>query len=455
MKKKDLIFLGALTSFLVGGIALMLIQQRVPPGMGEQHITPGEAGYFGREDPESGEPVTAVFWISVDGFRPDYLDRAETPFFDRILAEGAYSREHQVVFPSLTFPSHVSQATGVPVREHGIPMNRFYDSETGAQYHYPGDSRLLETEPIWTTAARQGLRVISLDWPLAHAQTGPHAAEIFDPEFPRGLSDAERLRRPFQRWLEDKAREPFRLTMGYAAGPDRPGHRYGPDSDEVIEAVERIDALLGAHYQALVARWNERMAAEDRFYFIITSDHGMSPVRTLVHPERLTGIEASEGVQLMFGANVAHVYLDSELPPEQRKNLTKTVLNRIDELPFARAHTRDTLPPEWAYDHPSRTGDLVIALDPGYSFSRTPEELTVDAAEAGGPLGMHGYDPREDPNMQTIAFFQRHPRPLGGVDLGPVHSLQLHPTVARLLNIQPAAGATAEPIELEPGAARD
>ncbi len=448
MKKKDLIFLGLLTAFLAGGIALMLIQQRVPPGLGEQHITPGEAQRFGREETRNIEPVTAVFWISIDGIRPDYLDRGNTPFFDRLMNEGAFSREHEVVFPSFTFPVHVSQATGVPVREHGIPMNRFYDRETGEQHHYPSDSRLLQAEPIWNTAARQNLRVISLDWVLAHDQTGPNAAEIFDPAYRRDLDNAARLARPFEYWANDDADEPFRLIMGYAVGPDAPGHRLGPDSDAVIEAMEEIDALLGRHYDRLVEAWDQRMRPQDRFYFIVTSDHGMSPVHTLVHPDRLAGLEQADDGLLMFGGNVAHLYLSSETESPEMETLAAAVIDRIDEYPFVRAYTRDTLPPEWAYNHPGRTGDLVLVLDPGYSFSRTPAELTANAAEAGGPLGMHGYDPREDPNMKTVALFQRHPEPLGGVDLGPVHSLQLHPTVARLLNIEPAPGATAEPIAL-------
>lgn len=163
MNKKDLIFLAILTAVLAGGVALMLIQRRVPPGLEEEHITPSEGGYYGPEESANeAPPLTAVHWISIDGVRPDYLERGDTPFFDRLIAEGAYSLEHEVVFPSFTFPSHVSQATGVPVREHGIPHNRFHDSETGRTHSYSGDSRLLEAEPIWTTAARQGLRVRSL-----------------------------------------------------------------------------------------------------------------------------------------------------------------------------------------------------------------------------------------------------------------------------------------------------
>src|SRR3954463_3752397 len=75
-------------------------------------------------------PRTVVVWISIDGLRPDYLDRAPTPLFHQFMREGAFSRQLVTITPSLTFPSHVSEATGVPADGHGIPANDFYDSAT-------------------------------------------------------------------------------------------------------------------------------------------------------------------------------------------------------------------------------------------------------------------------------------------------------------------------------------
>src|SRR5688572_27629136 len=54
-----------------------------------------------------------VLWISVDGFRGDYVDRGETPYLQSLMKHGAYTKQLVPVFPSLTFPSHVSEATGV------------------------------------------------------------------------------------------------------------------------------------------------------------------------------------------------------------------------------------------------------------------------------------------------------------------------------------------------------
>jgi hypothetical protein len=61
---------------------------------------------------------------------------------------------------------------------------------------------------------------------------------------------------------------------------------------------------------------------------------------------------------------------------------------------------------------------------------------------------MHGYDPVTNPEMLGAAIVWRFPEPIGGLDLGPVHSLQLHATVARLLGIDPAEAARQDGIDL-------
>ena len=54
-----------------------------------------------------------VILVGFDGFGHDYVDRFETPNFDRIAAAGAKADALIPVFPSLTFPSFYSIATGM------------------------------------------------------------------------------------------------------------------------------------------------------------------------------------------------------------------------------------------------------------------------------------------------------------------------------------------------------
>lgn len=400
----------------------------------------------------SDDSKTVVVWISLDGWRSDYLDRGASPFLNEMARQGASSRALIPVFPSLTFPSHVSQATGVGVEKHGIPSNSFYDDETGLFYRYPGDAALLEAEPIWLTAARQGLRVASLDWTLSHNQLGPIRTAYFDPAFDGKLSDADRLNRLLSLWREDRGDEPLRLLLGYASGLDKAGHSNGPDAPEVVDAIREMDGLLEHFHAELLDLWHAKMAPEDQLIVLLTTDHGMSTVSTMVDLDRLAGVEQAPGVVRLTSGNIGHLFFTERNDPEREAKIDQ-VIERVNRFDFARAFRRDLLPQAWEYRHPTRVGDVVVVLETSFAFSGRGFEtadgrVTAPVEEVDGPLGMHGYDPVTNPEMLGAAILWRFPEPIGGLDLGPVHSLQLHATVARLLGITPAEGARQDGIDL-------
>jgi hypothetical protein len=392
-----------------------------------------------------------VFWISVDGLRPDYLERAETPFFDRLKAEGAHSDHIWPVFPSVTFASHVSQATGTKPEVHGITGNSFYDSRTQNIYRYPGDAALLEAEPIWITASRQGIRTSLLDWPLSHNQQGPVTTAYFGQSYTRGISDQDRLNRLLDTWENDDHEQPLQLLLGYMESPDSDGHRYGPDAPEVTTAVERVDQILGQAYERAHRIWrNQNPTPDAQLFFILSSDHGMSQVHTLVHPGNLTGLEGRDDLRIMTTGNVGHVHLDRMESDAERETLIEQTLARLTEFDYLQAFRREAIPEDWGLRHPYRTGDILLILDTGYTFSRRPGDIEQSASEGGGPLGMHGYDPAINPEMLTPLIIHRTPDLLGGETFGQAMSIQLHATICQILGIDPAPGAVAEPIEWQP-----
>lgn len=398
------------------------------------------------DDGASGRSV--VVWISLDGFRPDYFDRAETPTLDMLMREGAWSRELAPVFPSLTFPSHVAQATGVTVSEHGAPGNSFYDSEIGMQWRYPPYSELVESEAIWFTAPRQGVRTAVVDWTMSHQQTGEIRSDYFGERYDGRLSDDERLGRVLEIWRNDTHEEPLRLLMGYATATDSAGHRFGPDAPEMSAVINQTDRIVGRFVEGLKETFREKMDENDELYLLITTDHGMSEVHSLVNAAAMLGLESTRGIRIVTSGNVGAVFLNEYEPASDREAQMERMIDAAAEHEFARVFRKGETPAEWGYEHPTRTGDLTLVLDKGYTFSTRPEGVVGDAREHGGPLGMHGYNVTENPEMLGITILWRYPEPLSGADLGPVHSLQLHPTVCKLLGIDPAPKATHDPIRI-------
>ena len=392
---------------------------------------------------------STVVWISMDGMRGDYLDRPPLPFFARLMKEGAYSRKFHPVFPPITFPSHCAEATGVAVDRHGITGNSFYDTGTRMTYRYPGDAALLQAEPIWLTAERQGVRTLVYDWPLSQAEDGPVRADFFNEKFENGPTDAQRMDHLLDTWRADKAGPP-RLLMGYVEDADVAGHKYGPDAPELTAAVQGVDRTLGVFFERALAQWKETAGPSDRFYLLLSTDHGMSPVTKAVNLEKLLGLpRGQKEIMVSTVGNMGNVFLDQIAEGPAREERLAGFLEKLKAYPFIRAYRKAELPAAWAYAHPTRTGDLVVVLPRGYTMSSQATQPVMDIAQAGGgPLGMHGYPVEDDPEMYGALLVWRYPQPFGGKDLGEVNWNQYHPTVAKWLGIQPADGAKGAPLAL-------
>ncbi|RZM21883.1 MAG: alkaline phosphatase family protein, partial [Sphingomonas sp.] len=69
-------------------------------------------------------PVTIL--VSIDGFRPDYLDRGVTPNLNRLRAGGVFAAMRPS-FPSVTFPNHWTLVTGLRPDRSGIVGNTMED----------------------------------------------------------------------------------------------------------------------------------------------------------------------------------------------------------------------------------------------------------------------------------------------------------------------------------------
>ena len=101
--------------------------------------------------------------LSWDGTRSDYLARTEVPALERMQREGMQAERLIPVFPSNTFPNHVSLATGTYVDRHGMVANVFRDRSRGV-FRYSDDATWIEAEPLWVTVERQGLRAAAFFW---------------------------------------------------------------------------------------------------------------------------------------------------------------------------------------------------------------------------------------------------------------------------------------------------
>lgn len=408
-----------------------------------------------RADPPEVAPAppkagsNTVLLVALDGFRGDYLNAEDTPNLWSWRAEAAWSARLIPPFPSLTFPAHVTLATGRTVSGHGIPSNQFYDEASGEELRFPGDAALLRAEPIWTTATRQGRRVLSYDWPLSHSQGGAHPSDYFESAFQKELSDADRVSRTLELWANDPKRSedgaPLRLITTYAKEADTIGHRHGPDATEARAAAREVDALLATTVERAKAIFDATAKQGDQLYLLFAADHGMDRVTHLVNIDLVLGEALKAKVVSPTSGPLANLHLR-----EPNADDAEEVLRAID-LAFARVsgsrvYSPTTIPRAWSYVVEGRTGQRIVVLPRGHTFDRSAALPVHPLPEGRGPLGMHGYPPDEIAEMAGLFFAVRHPDPLDKSgyrkgDLGAIRSTQLHATLCKILGIDPAEGA--------------
>lgn len=390
--------------------------------------------------PDAAAAAPTVILLSLDGTRP--ADVAELPVFRRIAERGAAADALEPVFPSNTFPNHVTLVTGVEPDRHGIVNNVFRDEARGV-YRYDGDPSWLEAEPLWSLLARAGIPSASYHWVgsegVWRSGYGPRHWERFDARVPAQRKIARLLA-----WLDlaDPAERPRFLTA-WLRGADSTGHRYGPGTEESVVALREQDAALADLVAGLETR-----GLLGSTTLLVVSDHGMARVERTLDLEvalRDAGIRAN----VIGGGGFSTVRLTrgrgQRTPAERRAAVARAV--EVAHKLGLEAWPRGEGPAAFPTANP-RFGDLVAMAPVGTAIVDGSRALAAPAAAIGlGLHGAHGHRP-DAPEMAGIFFaLGRGVDP--GMRPGRVRALDVAPTVLGLLGQPQPAGMDGRPIPLQ------
>jgi predicted AlkP superfamily pyrophosphatase or phosphodiesterase len=373
----------------------------------------------------STEAAPIVILLSWDGMRHDYLDRAEFPALARVADQGVRAERLQPVFPSSTFPGHVSMATGTYPDRHGIVANVFIDRERG-RYSYSSDANWIEAEPLWIAAERQGVPAATYFWVGSetdwHDQGVHYRIAPFDGSRPESVKVNQILQ-----WLSLPESERPRLIMSYWAGADSVGHDQGPNAAELIVQIQAQDAELARLLDGL-----DRLGLWSRTTLVIVSDHGMAVASEALDAQAALA-DAGIGAQVLGGA-VAQIYLDD---PTQADAAGLVLTEYLSGVP-AELFRPESLPDRYRLRRADRLGEWIAVVEPPYAFYRPSGLdgwLLAVAGFFGREFGVHGYDPRL-PDMGGIFLAMGRGVPRGAA-LGVVRQIDVAATVAGLLGIDP------------------
>ena len=378
---------------------------------------------------EVPEPVVVV--LSWDGVRHDYPDRVPLPALERMAREGVRAARLIPVFPSNTFPGHVSLATGTFPDRHGIVDNHFFDPDRG-RYRMESDADWIEAEPLWIAAERQGVPAATYFWVGSESDWRDQGTRFRMAPFDGRRPEAEKVDKILE-WLALPAAERPRLIMSYWAGTDHEAHDHGPDSHAVSRQLEAQDRELGRLLSGIDLR-----EAWTYTTLIVVSDHGMTRIGPYLGIREVLE-DADIGARVTGGA-VANVYLDDPATLERARAA-------IESLEHVTIYRRDEVPDELRLAHPTRSGDLVAVTRPPYSFSR-PDGIAGPLRSWLHALGMsfggHGYHPRH-PDMAGVFLALGRGVPSDLV-LPEVQQVDVAATVARLLQMKPPRQSEGRPV---------
>lgn len=385
---------------------------------------------------EQRTPVTIL--VSIDGFRADYLDRGLTPTLSALASQGVRA-SMEASFPTKTFPNHWTLVTGMVPDRHGIVANRIEDPAR------PGEVFTMatldpwwwnEAKPVWVAAEEASIRTAAMFWPGSAVAWGGAM-----PEGGRGSVVGGTLPQDWQQfsmqvtnvqrvntvldWLRRPAEIRPEFVTLYFDTVDTAGHRGGPDSEELNEALRGIDGDMAR----LVAGLSDLGQPAN---LVIVSDHGMagtSSERVIALDEILDG----SLYRLVEGG----AYATFEPTEGNTAALEKALLREHEHMECWR---KGEIPERFAYGTHDRVPPYFCLPEVGWTVAPTKPEQAWSG-------GSHGYDPAA-PEMAAL-FVAHGPAFRSGAPLPSFRNTAITPLIRELIGLPQVAGAdgSLEPVQ--------
>lgn len=394
----------------------------------------------------------------------------QLPNYRKYLEGGSRVKKVRSIYPTITYPCHMTMCTGVWPEKHGVLGN--YELMPGVDnppwkwFHHSTKW----TEDLFTAAKRAGLTTAAIFWPVTGCH--PDIDYLIDEYWPQnGETD---IRKVFARagsseevldiieaQLQDcrirthPASEEFQircareiilkyqpdLLMLHPANVDAYRHQYGLFNNMVTKGVEETDQYIGQLMAAV-----EEAGLADRTDFILTSDHGQIDITRNVSPNVVFAEEGlietdAEGkltdwhAYCLSGGTQALVYLkdpsDQEIYEKTRKLLSDMAAD--GSYGFQEFYTEPEIRKK---EHLGGDFSFVLETDGTTSFG---ERLNREAVNLCVPKdyrygqATHGHMPDKGPQP---VFSAKGPGFRENVTIETADLVDEAPTIARALGIE-------------------
>lgn len=409
--------------------------------------------------------------LSADGMRPDFCRHPgkfglKIPNLRKLAECGASADAVESIYPSTTYPAHVTLVTGVRPRRHGIYSHLASLDPTEKARPWAWFARAIDVPTVWDVVGASGRKTASIAWPVsAGARITYNIPEIWDPassdphqdfetaarhstprlfgEVLNGLksrSSKNRRLPAFETMPSDFLRAEAALYVWRRYQPDlllvhfafydQLAHRHGPFSPEALEALEAMDKEIG--------RIADAVEGEESVTLLVLSDHGFVPVDKEASPlvelaegglfdrNARGGIELKRLGAIHSGGSFALYWLE-EPTAENRRALEKSIARLTETGAVREVVNRQKL--ESLDADPD--AELMLDAAPGFYFS---DRCTGPAVqESAKDRGTHGHLPSVA-GMEA-SFLAVGPGIKPGKNLGRIPLTRVAPTLTERLGL--------------------
>ncbi|MDR2617867.1 MAG: ectonucleotide pyrophosphatase/phosphodiesterase [Treponema sp.] len=391
------------------------------------------------------------------------------PNYKKYLSQGALIKSVRTIYPTVTYPAHVSMASGTRPAKHGVPGNyELHPGNLAPPWYWFHDA--VKTTDIFDAARKARLSTASVFWPV----TGNHPSidYLIDEYWTQGPSDT--IKAAFARsgskpeMLEiisrysSNIKERVHPSMDYLvigcacdiikqykpdllmihpANIDGARHEYGLFNEKINKAIEDTDRWIGELMEAL-----DYAGVREETNFFLVSDHGQLDITRVINLNVMLadkGLIRSDSKGNFSGWDAyclsngmsALVYLKE---PDSPKVYTKTrdlLLHLCNEGIYGISRVF-TEPEIRAQEGLGGSFSFVLETDGYTSFGddwKRPIVKNFDASDYRYGRATHGYLPDKGPQPLLAA---RGPGIRDGVVLEKGRIIDEAPTYAKLLGLE-------------------
>lgn len=414
-------------------------------------------------------PGRHVILVTIDGFASFHLKNPalDLPAIRALAKAGVEAESGETVFPSVTHPSHTTLITGVRPLRHGVVNNRLTNRLTGERLHVTNLDRAVSVKvpTLFDAARRGGLTTASFFWPETRNDPSIdfNVPEVFTPESraditavpPAVLAELRGAGVPIDdyfRYYGDsflmgtsdavlaqsaahviRTRKPAFLAIHFLL-TDEVQHELGPAHYRSLAALSSADHAVSLLVEAVKAA-----GLADQTTFVVTADHGFATIDSQVNVAPAFSDPALKGaVTLHTGGWTLSVERTPAFDPSTHQAALDRAYQRALAIPGVARLVRSAefhelgLP---TYDEsPYIPGQDMLIGEVDTFLTVDPADTSAARMPLTPPRHEHGYLPSHPKMFTSLVLSGRGVRK--GAAIGHVRSLDVAPTIARLLGIE-------------------